>query len=347
MAHELDINVTDTGERVASFAVARQHAWHRLGTVFATEMTVAEALAAANLANWDVRKLPLTATELTEHGVTSVDVPDFKHVVRTNPVTKAVEGLGVVGKGFQIVQNEEHGEFLEALLDQSGARFIESAGALRGGRQVFYCAKLPDAMLIGGTDRHDLYVTAMNGHDGSMAFSAIASPVRVVCANTQAAAIRSAQQRWAVRHTAGASGAVADARKVMDLAFRFNAEFEREAERMIQETLTAGEFERIVAGLFPEVKQDAAPRTKTNAVQRMGVIRDLWTAPTQQNIAGTRWAGYNALTEYVDHYASARATGEDAKAEARALAAITGDGAALKRNAFDAFRVPSSKLATV
>jgi hypothetical protein len=53
MAHELDIT-----NGVASFA-ARTDAWHRLGQTVGHSMTAEEALAAAHLAGWNVRKMAL------------------------------------------------------------------------------------------------------------------------------------------------------------------------------------------------------------------------------------------------------------------------------------------------
>lgn len=345
MAHEIDINTDASGRSVASFVSARVPAWHRLGEVFARPMTVVEAMDAAHLANWNVRKIDLTGSDMSEDGVTSVEFPEWKGVVRTNPVTGATERLGIVGQGYHHVQNEEHGEFLEALLDMSGAQFIETAGALRGGRQVFYCAKLPEQMLIGGVDAHDLYVTAMNGHDGSRALSAIASPIRVVCANTQAAAIASARQRWSTRHTKKATRAVEEARKALDVTFRFNQAFQAEAERMLDSALAVDEFEKIVAGIFEPVKDSDTIRTQQNKKERSRVLVDLFTkSDTQKNIAGTRWAGYNAVTEYVDHIAAASGKGESAKMTARSLTAVDGPGATLKADAFAAFRPRLSRV---
>jgi phage/plasmid-like protein (TIGR03299 family) len=342
VSHELDVT-----EGVASFA-SHQAAWHRLGTVFDHEMTVEEALEAAHLARWNVRKLDLIGrdVQLATDGVTTVDVADtnWRLAVRTNPITGKVEPFGPVGRNFVHVQNEDHAEFLAALLDMSGARFLSTAGAIKGGRQVFYSARLPETMNIGGRDQHDLYVTALNGHDGSMAFGVIASPIRVVCANTQAAAIRSAAQKWTTRHTKGAPKAIEAARKGLDLAHKFNAEFEREAERMINEQLTLTEFDKITARLF-DVKdpQDESPREATFREHRTGTLHTLWHGDTQANIAGTRYAGYNVITEYVDHHSIARGKSEDARSASRAVSAVLGDGFTLKAKAFNAFRVPAAR----
>ena len=96
-----------------------------------------------------VRKIGLTATEVTDDGVTSLEVPDRFATVRTNPVTQATEYLGTVGSFYTPIQNEEHAELLNRLVDDSGAHF-DTAGSLRGGRETFMTMKLPDTMLVGG-----------------------------------------------------------------------------------------------------------------------------------------------------------------------------------------------------
>ena len=71
--------------------------------------------------------------------------------------------------------------------------------------------------------------------------------------------------------------------------------------------------------------------------ERAAGIVKLWTSPTIAPIAGTRWAAYNAVTEYLDHVVPVRGarTASDASA-ARALRNITtaGSSGSLKARAF-------------
>lgn len=340
MSHELDIT-----NDIASFVTARKPAWHRLGTVFPTLLTAEEALREAHLADWNVRKLPLQAVEMDENGVGTHDVERFYAAARTNPVTGKTQILGTVGEGYQHVQNEEQVAFLQALVDESGA-FIETAGALRGGRQVFVTCKLPQAMTIGGTDQVDLYLSALNGHDGSMAFRTIASPVRIVCANTQHAALHTAKQTWSHRHTRNAAQAIEEARQTLQLGWKYAQGFEAEAERMIQQSLADAEFEKIIVRLYgePDEAKDS-PLQARRKIERLDVIRGLYhDAATQQGIRGTNWGAYQAVGEYEDWFAKVKApaTASDADRDARrALRAIDGDGVTKKEHAFQLLRVPA------
>lgn len=314
MAHQIE---THGNQAAAIFA--RTDAWHRLGTTVRNRaFTAEEAMTIGRLGGWHVRKAPLVAHEVTADGVTTIDAPGYA-TVRDNPFTGHVEALGVVGAGYEPLQNEDHAEFLNNLADQSGAVF-DTAGSLRGGRQVFITMQLPDSLLVGGSDAVDLHIAALNSHDGSGAFRILVTPVRVVCANTQAAALAAHVSSFSIRHTRNAKAAVAAARDALGLTFRFVEAFESEAERLIQATLPDGEFDALIEATYGPLDPDAPERTKQADADRHDVLSYLFhDADTQAGIRGTAWAGYQAVAEYVDHYAPVRTKGDAATARANRL----------------------------
>ncbi|MBK6311127.1 MAG: DUF932 domain-containing protein [Candidatus Microthrix sp.] len=87
--------------------------------------------------------------------------------------------------------------------------------------QVFVTMRLPEHLTIGGTDRVDLNIAALNSHDGYSAFRVLITPVRVVCANTQHAALRNHLSSWSIRHTRNAKTAVQAARDTLGLTFAY------------------------------------------------------------------------------------------------------------------------------
>jgi phage/plasmid-like protein (TIGR03299 family) len=328
VAHELE--TLANGE--TAFASARLTAWHRLGQITEDCMTAEEIMSKAWLGGWEVRKIPLQGMEVNAKGVTKIDCPDKWMTVRTNPHSGETEYLGIVGDDYATVQNEQVAEMLNLLVDASGAHF-ETAGSMRKGKSVFVTMKLPNAMQIAGVDRMDLYLIGTTSHDGTAALRLDASPVRVVCANTQAAAFARSQGSYTFRHTSNITSKIGEARQALGLMWKHFGEFEREAEKMINETLTMGEFEKITAQLWP-TDGDASDVAKNNAKQRSATLRFLIRdADTQKAIKGTRWAGYQAITEYVDHFAKASTP------EVRARRAVTGAGADLKARAFDLLAV--------
>lgn len=276
-------------------------AWHKLGTVFpeTERLTTELALKKAHLTDWNVRKSPL----LTKVGDLELAVPDKFAMLRNNPFQEGqVDVLGVTGNYYVPIQNEDHAELLNALVDESNGH-IETAGSLNGGRKIFICIKLPEAMVLGGFDEVDLFITATNSHDGTSNFEFLVSPVRVVCQNTLSAAISGAKARFGIRHTSGAKTKIQQARESLGLTWKYAEAFEKEAEKMIQAELSNDEFEKIVKGLYPEPDEDKK-RAHTLWEAKFDTLWDTYqNDPTQDQVHGTRWGGYQAVTRYLDHIA--------------------------------------------
>jgi len=174
---------------------------------------------------------------------------------------------------------------------------------------------------------------AVNRHDGNGSFVVIVTPVRVVCRNTLNAAMALATNVYRVRHTAGATEAVQEARQALDMTFAFLGEFQTEAERMINTAMTQARFEAIIREEFG-APEGAPAATVTRADNQLAKMEWLFAeACTQEAICHTAWAGYNALTEWFDHYSPVRGEDReqtraqnaalDTKFKARALALMT------------------------
>lgn len=310
MAHELDIT-----DGIASFASARLDAWHQLGQVLPGAMTADEALEAAHLSGWNVRKLPLVA----EVEGNLVAVPDRFTVVRDNPIHRGVEALGVVGDRYTVVQNEEHAQFLDNLVDESGAHF-ETAGALRGGRQTFITMKVPAHINIGGVDPFDTYLAAINSHDGTGAFTILATPVRIVCANTLAMAVGGRSPKVSIRHTRNATQRIGEARRALDLSFAYLDTFQKQAEQLLDIEMTNAQFDDLIRKTYG-APEGSAKSAVTRSESRLDELTHLFeAADTQAAVRNTAWAGLNALTEYWEHFSPTR--GSDNEADTRALRTI-------------------------
>lgn len=321
MSH--DIETFDDG--TAAFFSARQDAWHRLGTVTTECLSADEVMRVAHLGGWNVRLLPLTATEITDNGVTTLDVPRHFATVRTHPHTSKPDVLAVVGNDYRVVQNEQHCELLNLLVDEAGAHF-ETAGSLRNGREVFVTMKLPRTVRLADTDDIDLYLAAMSSHDGTKPWRVIVTPTRIVCANTQRIALRTARASYTIKHTAAARSKIAQARTALGIVWNYCDEFEKAAEQLIQQTLTDGEFQKIIDQLWPYDPDNEGKRARGNRQRRTDTLHHLFTdADTNQGIRETRWAGLQAITEYLDHHAPATS------AEVRAHRVLTSETLAAKK----------------
>jgi len=297
---------------------AREDAWHALGTALDHTFTAEEAMEHGHLGGWDVRKAPVFTID-DKSGLT-IPMPGRYSVIRDNPIVpKQVDVLGSVGGAYQIIQNEEHADLLNTLVDESGAHF-ETAGAIDEGRRVFITMKLPGFMRIGGVDRVDNYIAAVNSHDGSASFVLMVTPIRIVCENTLNMAFEGASNMFRVRHTSGAHKLlVQQARETLDLTFAYLEGFQEQAEQLINTTMTQIQFEEIITKAFG-VEKDAPAATVTRTENKLDAMARLFAdANTQEGIRGTAWAGLNALTEWADHFSPVRGDDRDASRAAKAI----------------------------
>lgn len=329
------LDTDDTGT-IAAFATANIDAWHRLGVTTQGCMTAQQALETAHLAGWDVRKVPAYA----KVGDEFVEIPDKWATVRNNPFHEGrVDPLGVVGRFYEPVQNEEQADLLNTLVDESGAHF-ETAGSLDGGRRVFVTMKLPDAIQFDGfgpEERTELYLCALDSKDGSASFQFVVSPIRWVCSNTVAAGLAQAKARFRARHTKGSARAhVLEARRILGLTFQYTDALALEMARLIEQEYTNQQFQRLTASLYPTPK-DAEPDSAKaiNQEEHRTALRTLWMeSPTLTGIRGTRWGAYNAVTEYVDHFHPMKGAKGRAPEESRALQVVSGLADKMKERAF-------------
>ena len=300
MAHELESD--------KSFASYRQPAWHGLGTVFEEEVSTSEMLELANLQDWNVR-----LEEIYPPANYSSD-RKYNYVARTNPFNSTqTDILGVVGERYRILQNEELFDFGDALLD-GGGRW-ETAGSIKGGRQVFGSLALERETVLdpsGVEDKINSYLLVNTSHDGSIAIQASVTPVRVVCANTLNLALgsgvgrnRTVKQSYKIRHTQTAQGKIQAAREALGLANAYMDEFDLMAKAMIEQTITQDRFMDMVLTAYPRPEAD-----KKGAVSKwdtkVQLIEDIYTGEFNHTIAGTAWGALNAMTERLDWHRSAR-----------------------------------------
>jgi phage/plasmid-like protein (TIGR03299 family) len=296
MAHEIE-----------SFSSLREPAWHGLGTVFTEEKTTSEMLESAHLSNWNVR---LEDLEIPTHLNSD---KSYQYVIRTNPFDNSqTDVLGVVGQRYVPLQNEDLFSFGDNILD-GGGRW-ETAGSLRGGRVVFGSLALERETILdpnGVSDKVKTYLLINTSHDGSIAIQASITPVRVVCANTLNLALsrtkrkNGVKQSFKIRHTQTAEGKIAIAREALGLANAYMDEFDKMAHAMIQQEITAQDFNKIILAAYPKPEKDSKGAIK-KWENKVDVINDIYTGEFNGMIAGTAWGAFNALTERLDWYRSAR-----------------------------------------
>lgn len=313
MAHNLEEN---NGQ--VAFALRGKPAWHNLANkIFGEEeiVTTQSMLSEAKLSNWNVR-----LEAMADHTPESYrDSSGAQLVLRTNPFDSGTDVLSVVGSRYKVVQNEELFAFADNILDGDESCKWESAGSLKKGKVVFGSLTVPRTMVLdpqGANDETKLYLIVWTSHDGSVAVQAAVTPVRVVCQNTLNLAMRNAKQSFKIRHTQSVEGRIQVARETLGLALGYFDEFEKEAQALYSQSITDKQFSDLIKTIYPKPEKDSKGALK-KWENKVVLLDDLYhNSPTNATIKGTKWGAFNALTERLDYYRTARGNSESLMAGA-------------------------------
>ena len=311
MAHNLETN----GDEVA-FALRGTPAWHNLANrIFSQDedVTTQMMLDESKLSNWNVRLAPVTDHIPAEWN----DSSGAQYVIRTNPFNGGTDVLSVVGSRYKVVQNEDLFSFADQIHDADPNCRWESAGSLKNGKVVFGTVDIPRTMILdpqGANDQTKLYLIVWTSHDGSVAVQAAITPVRVVCQNTLNLAMRNAKQSFKIRHTQTAEGKIQVARETLGLTLGYFDEFEKQAQELFKQEITDKQFHDIVKAVYPKPADDASKVAITKWENKVILLDDLYfNSPTNENIKGTKWGAFNALTERLDYFRSTRSNSSESK----------------------------------
>lgn len=319
MAHELEQREDGT----YSYVGAREAAWHGLGKTYSDVDGLSVATVLEDLQVGQIITAPVTASFLTPNGVVFAEDPSRKMTARLRP-DGSVTPLGVVGEGYTVVDEAQAFGFLDQVIDSGEAR-VTSAGLLFGGKQAFCCFTLPDDIIIGGEDHVNLHAFIRVAHDGSLSLTGAVTPIRVVCQNTVTLGLQVAQRVWKIRHTRNMKLQVAEARRALDITFKYADEWQRAAEAMINAKVTADKFNAIIERLYkPTAAEDESKVAHKNWDAKQSRLMELFvSAETQEIGRGTAWGAFNAIVEFEDWFRPVR--GADDAATAKVVRALTED----------------------
>lgn len=269
---------------VETMMYVREKPWHGLGTRVDEAVTAKEAIELAGL-NWDVIPCP---------------VFDDRHIqiqgywANTRSSDNSV--LGIVGSRYSIIQNAEAFDFTDALVGE-GLKY-ETAGSLRGGKQIWLLGKMPQTEILG--DKLEPYVCFTNTHDGSGAVRVCMTPVRVVCNNTLNFALETAKRKWSCVHKGNMQGKLSDARQTLGLMDLYLKHLAETADYLATCPFYEADVMKALNKML-ELPKDATERQKkTNQEIKDGIIECTF-APDLFQFLDTKWGFVNAVADYVDH----------------------------------------------
>ena len=303
--------------------------WHKLGVQLDGEATAAEAIAAAQM-DWTVTTQPVYVRNIHDgfmeiHGKAAIMREDTEEV------------FGVMGSGYQPVQNNEAFGFFDSVIGQ-GEAIYHTAGSLYGGKRVWILAKLPEDIQVTPEDVVQPYILLSNSHDGSQALRMQITPIRVVCWNTLSAALQR-QGGFYAKHTRNVMERANEAREVLGLAHAYYEMFARQVDQLVNTRMTVIEVQDYLQQVYRFKADQTYADQDHRIVKAYETTLDLLGHPTNTigGIQGTKWSAYNAVSYYVDHERPVR--GGAYRDDRRLDASWFGNGAELRQRAYDLLTV--------
>jgi hypothetical protein len=312
-----------------------------------------EATVAADC-DYEVYKTPIYA-DIPGRG--RVEVVDTYGVIRGETAGDDAKFLATVGKEFQPVQNID----IAKAMDESGLTKVyqvETVGALGDGETFFIALSDRDGEFdINGSPAR-FYWTGYNGHDGNRALGFMLTPVKTVCSNTLAMALRAASINVKISHTEAAGkeldfwmGVAPAMKKAQEKAkdvIGHLASFQVDAEQV--ETILEAAYPRpktvgkaMLKNLVTlelnsdqsamvDKAVDANQRAALRQYAKLSLARDVFEAyaesAEEKGNAGTAWGVFEAVCDVEDLREGSRVT------ENVSVSALIGPRARSKRDAF-------------
>jgi phage/plasmid-like protein (TIGR03299 family) len=311
------------------FAGNQQRPWHKLGVQFDQEFTSAEAIAAARL-DYPVLKEQLYRLR-----------PDLGYG-KTEPIAAwaTINGhtqdvLGVVGDGYEVLQNQEAFDFFDILLKESGGK-LQTAGAIGRGEKVWILAKLPEIFYPIAGDGVEQYLLGTTSHDGTIKTEVRFTDIRVVCQNTFNLAMKGSRGVISIRHTANMRQKLEMAAMVM-LRYKehfdiVGDQFNKLASVRVDDVWIDQYLERMIGN--PLNVSDGRGRTiMENKIRLIEGRLNTGMGVDIPGVAGTAWAVLNACVEYADYEMKPRGQGRDESRRVQSI--LFGTVAEFKQQAFD------------
>jgi len=334
MAHEIE--VTD------SVGFAGQGAWHGLGQVWPDAPTPREALERLGL-DWEVEQWWLSAHRDEHEDPLGQRVPDVVANVRAD----ISEVLGIVSKGYHVIQNAELAEFCELLAEQNDTVHIESAGSIRSGKKVWFLIQGRSFSVRTAKSEDGIcpYILVSNGHDGGTAIRCTPTTIRVVCSNTMHAVIpdrehetgrlkRLTPQAFVACHVGDVRKRVADAKAALGLYGRAIDETRSLMNCLASTSVDTAAVELFFLSAYSKMRGPvpSGGKTEEDNAKRERAAKFIGKCLSNMEIesslfGGSAWTMLNAFTETVQNQART--------SEAKAARCLLGSYDLHCRNAFE------------
>lgn len=320
-------------------------AWHGLGTVLDKAPTIEEAIVLAGL-DWKVKEHPIYADVTAEFGEKETRVPSnlservYSHKAIVRETDNSV--LGIVGSTYTPIQNSDAFQFFDKVLE-SGSATLEAGGSLRHGQKIWVLANMIKEGEVLKGDEVQSHLLLSNSHDGMMSLWIQFTPIRVVCMNTLTAALSTRHNDYKagkairLRHAPRIEESLQIAKTLINTATETFTTSMEAYKLFTRNKMTDTSFLAYVDSIFKlppkevdvdELRKDMDERKVSKRDEILTELFQTGAGTDINGVRGTVWAGYNAITEWVEHYRGYSAQ------EGRLENSWFGEGTVIRNKAF-------------
>ena len=242
--------------------------------------------------------------------------------------------LGWVGNNYKLIQNIDVAELAYAVAGNDTK--VETAGSLRNGARTYFLLKFNEFSTQHG-DVTNEYLLLANGHDGLMAFNAIPTAIRVVCANTLAIAMAQANA-YRIAHKGNMEDKLADLYDAIVAAKQDSRVFEAKVKDLAQQSMARDTlrqyYDLMYNKYFNEVNDDSSDRDWKKKIETTLKWENRFEI--EGNTAGNNlWNAFNSITYFVEHTMPTRGRTDAQRRENRLHTNMFGTSGSLKTKIFE------------
>lgn len=328
-------------------------AWHGLGTVLPEgELSLETVKVHAPRFLFDIESRPLFVGEHVQGWSQDGEMAEWDQPTKVQAHDYAAQVASDDGSVLSITSGKYHAFSNKDMFDvvQRVSAFgkdtkLESVMTLKGRRIAVILAEA-GAFMLPGDDEVKKYMAFTTSHDGTLAFHALPTSVRVVCRNTLNIAIHEGRQSagFSIRHTASMEDKIMDGIRALQQGEQRFTVFEEQTRALAAKPMKTREVEALFAKVYQRMHGEipSNPETRGDKMRHTRAIDTLsrWTQlldDPKQRLAGgvTAWSALNAITEQIDHEGRVRRSRGESKEEAASFSKLLGGGAKAKRVAFE------------
>lgn len=305
---------------IETMAYAGEVPWHGLGVKVDGNLTPEEMLKQAKL-DWTVSKRSI----FTYNNADSEKADDLIMSDNYSVLVRDSDNqiLGPCGPRFIPTQNQEAFTFFKKFTD-AGDMNMDTAGSLRGGKQIWGLAEINDGFTLPGDDRVEGYLLVSVSHEWGKSNEIRFTPVRVVCNNTLSMALEDrTQPHFKMPHTkVFDADLIASAEQALGLAGTRLKEYKESAEFLSSKKYKDTQVVSYIADLLqPKLALEQKiivenSKSKDTALieSKLKTLEEFQRTPYKvyealeqqpganlKSSKGTWWGAVNALTYVVDH----------------------------------------------